>query len=134
MSEPVLIKSSDGNSVLEFTAGGFPEVIGVKLRGCGFSGAIEANLLESPMELAKFFRELADHWRGWPGKKHWESFEHDLFLDATSDSTGHIYLAVRLRGSSWGDWHLRGSVIVDAGQLESIAATMEHFGEDCRVA
>ena len=134
MSERASIKSSDDDSVLEFTAGGFPDVIQVQLRGCGFSGAIEANLLESPTELAKFFRELAEHWRGWQGKRQWESYEGDLALQATSDSTGHISLAVRLRRASWQDWHLQGSIAVESGQLESIAVAMERFAETCRVA
>ena len=44
--------------------------------------------------LADFFRDLAEHWRGWDGERTYESIEHDLRIVATHD--GHLRLKVRL--------------------------------------
>src|SRR5665213_1430324 len=73
-----------------------------------------------PVPLAGFFRDLAVHWQGWPGKKEWASLESDLAFTAISDSTGHTTLSARLRsGPSPFDWSLSVVLLLQAGQLES---------------
>jgi len=78
--------------------------------------------------LASFFSDLAAHWQGWSGKKEWGSLEGELSFTATSDSTGHTSLVVRLRSGPYPyDWTLTATLLIDAGQLEPIAKSMEGF-------
>lgn len=63
-------------------------------------------------ELVRFFRELADDWRGWPGERTYESLGHELRLAASHD--GHVRIAVQLRKSSLPDgWSASAVFSVD---------------------
>ena len=127
MSDHVVIKSADRGAVLELCAPTSAGPFRARLRGEGFDGTVEVYELAPPIELAEFFRDLADHWRGWSGDKRWGSLEDHLCFTATSDSTGHTHLVVELRSGPFYDWCLRGSLIIEAGQLEQIAAEVERF-------
>src|ERR1035437_1138464 len=99
MHSSVVIKSSHDGTSLEFS-----EFSGdhyrATLRGPDFhgTGCVYADV---PSRLAAFFRDLATHWQGWSGKKDWRSLEGELSFTATSDSTGHTSLAVRLRSGPY---------------------------------
>ena len=98
------------------------------LRGPHFHGTARVYAYEPSAIYAAFFRDLAEHWRGWSGKKEWSSLEGEFSLIATSDSTGHTSLAIRLRaGPNPFDWTLTGVLLIEAGQLEEIAKKVERF-------
>jgi hypothetical protein len=87
--------------------------------------------MPEPRYLARFFRDLASNCKGWAGKKEWASLEHELSLAATIDLTGHISLSVRLRTcASPFDWSLSAVLLIEAGQLEQIASSIEQFVHD----
>jgi hypothetical protein len=122
----VAIKSSHDGTSLEFSdyAGDYFQAA---LRGPGFQGCGRVYAYE-PSHLASFFLDLAAHWQGWSGKKEWGSLEGELSFTATSDSTGHTSLAVRLRSGPYPyDWTLTTMLLIDAGQLEPIAKSMQEF-------
>jgi hypothetical protein len=128
MGDSTIIKSAHDDTTLEFLhcdADHFK----VSLRGLDFHCTARVYSFEPrPNHLAGFFRDLAVHWRGWPGKKEWTSLEGELSLVATSDSTGHTSLAVRLRSGPYPfDWSLSVVLLIEAGQLESIASQVEEF-------
>jgi hypothetical protein len=127
VSDHVIIKSADRGAVLELFAPSSAVSFRAHLRGEGFDGTVEVYDYQPPVHLAAFFQELAQHWRGWSGEKHWESLEHQLSLTASSDSTGNIHLAVELRGGPLYDWRLRGSLVLEPGQLDAVAAEVESF-------
>jgi hypothetical protein len=122
----VVIKSSERGAVLElfdFDGDNFT----VSVRGHGFHGVCRVYAYE-PTELATYFQDLAAHWRGWSGEKAWCSLEGELSLSATSDSTGHTSLTVRLRPNAYAHrWTLSATLVVEAGQLETIAAEINSF-------
>lgn len=125
---PTIIKSAYDGITLEF----FDleaDYFKVRLSGSDFSGTARVYVYEPmPTHLANFFRDLANQWQGWPGKKEWVSLEGELSLTATSDSTGHTSLSVRLRSGPYPfDWSLSGVLLIEAGQLEGIAARIEKF-------
>jgi hypothetical protein len=126
MKQSVIIKSVHDGTTLEFFdhVGGYYKV---SLRGSDYHGAARV-YADEPVHLGVFFRDLATHWRGWQGKKEWGSLEGELALTATSDSTGHTSLSVRLRSGPYPyDWCLSTTLLLEAGQLEQIAVQMEAF-------
>lgn len=70
---------------------------------------------------AKLFREMANEWKGWNKPKTWSDLEGRVMLSATTDSTGHIKLAVELAGPDYNS-RLRVIVVYEAGQLERMAS------------
>jgi len=75
-----------------------------------------------PQRWSAFFRDLAEHWRGWSGAKEHESLEGHIHLTCTRDNAGHIDVRVRLRGDIGGsDWRVEDTIYLEAGQLERIA-------------
>ena len=127
MSNQVIIKSAEIGAALELSAPVGTGTFHARLGGAGFDGTVEVYEHEPPAQLGAFFRDLAAHWRGWPGEKRWASLEQQLILTATSDATGHTHLRVELVGGPLYDWRLRGSLVLEAGQLDSIAAKIERF-------
>ena len=127
MSDHVVIKSAQDGSVLELDRTTRSDTFRARLSGRGFEGAVEVYELGPPKHLAAFFRDLAVHWRGWPGEKHWGSLESQLSIRAKADSTGHAYLDIELRGGTVQDWRLRGSLLIEAGQLDKMASEIESF-------
>ncbi len=126
MHPSVTITSSHDGTSLEFSDydGVYFEA---SLRGPGFHGSGRV-YAEEPAHLAAFFRDLAAHWQGWSGQKQSGSLKGELEFTAISDSTGHTNLGVRLRSGPYPyDWTLATTLLIDAGQLESIAKKMEEF-------
>ena len=76
--------------------------------------------------LGKYFRDIAEHWRGWKGEKSWATLEGEFGFSATADNTGHVRLSYFLRPPYTGfQWELRGALELEAGQLDAIAAGVE---------
>jgi hypothetical protein len=127
MTDYVTIKSAQDGALLELLAPTRTGTFSAHLRGAGFEGRVEVYEHEPPVHLAAFFRDLATHWRGWSGEKQWDSLEGQLSLKATSDSMGHTHLLVRLRSGPLYDWDIRGTLLLEAGQLETVADAVERF-------
>lgn len=86
------------------------------------SAEVDAFAYDGEHGLGLLFRRLADDWRGWEGERTWSSLEGDLDLSATHDGLGHIALEVRLRSGPYAeDWLVRGTIWLDAGQLNAVA-------------
>lgn len=114
---------------ISLTLSGFhPESQGAETDSFGVSVASGAWQVEirasSDMEpdLGGFFRELADHWKGWEGERGWSTLEGEFSLSATSDRLGHIRLAFSLSQPFTGlELRLTGALELEAGMLDSIA-------------
>ncbi|MBI4049046.1 MAG: hypothetical protein HY371_19740 [Devosia nanyangense] len=98
----------------------------VRLDDGGFSGSTD--ICEGGgmrPTLAPFFEELARNWLGWPGVLEWEDIDHHLKLRAKHDGTGRVLMTVSLRPDFREfDRELRGGIVLDAGQLDAIAAEL----------
>ncbi|MFN2556429.1 MAG: DUF6228 family protein [Nitriliruptorales bacterium] len=65
--------------------------------------------------LPDFFRALAESWRGWEGKREWNSLEGQLNFDAESDRLGHVTLRASLRPSAYPHtWSAALSLSIDS--------------------
>ena len=76
---------------------------------------------------AAFWARLSDSWRGWDGRIEWESLEAQLVLGATSDRLGHVGLEVELCHGAPPVWSARSWLVLEAGQLESLATQAARF-------
>ena len=73
--------------------------------------------------VARLFAEAARDWKGWRGKKAWESLEGELRVELSTDRLGHVTMAVRVRSDPGGEdpWQLDAELGLDAGRLEGVA-------------
>jgi hypothetical protein len=69
------------------------------------------------------FAQAAQEWRGWDGRKVWQSIEGELQLALSHDRRGHVTLGIRLRSNPGGadSWQQEAEIGLDSGQLEAIA-------------
>jgi uncharacterized protein DUF6228 len=72
--------------------------------------------------LGDFVAELARSWRGWDGLRKWSSMEGELELEAVMDRTGHVHLTVALQYRLPVLWRVQLQLVVEAGQLDRLAA------------
>jgi hypothetical protein len=107
----------------------------VELSGSDINGvALVYSFEPRASSLVSFFHDLAINWRGWRGKKEWRSLEGELAVTATSDSTGHISILVRLRSGPYPfEWRLEAMMLVEAGQLGKISSSIQKFFETDQV-
>ena len=97
----------------------------LRLDGLAATTQVVSNYTSGFQDLADFFGELADNWRGWQGARRWESLEHDLTIEARHQY-GHVTLVIEVRCDrlDWGNsgWRVTGDVAIDPGeQLSSVA-------------
>ncbi len=76
---------------------------------------------------ADFFEDLATDWKGWKGAREWRALEGELNLKADSDRTGHVHLSVELRDGAPPRWQVNAALVLEAGQLDGLAATGREF-------
>lgn len=77
--------------------------------------------------IAEFFGDLATNWQGWSGTKTWQSLEGELVLEAKCDRLGHIFLLTTLR-HAFDSWTAEVQLVIEAGQLDRLAAAAKDFG------
>ena len=122
----VLIKSAQDGTTLELydrTQWDFA----VRLSGPNFHASASIYDPETK-HLRQFFVEMADNSRGWSGARQWSSMERELALSAKMDSTGHVQLSVEIHSRQHGfGWSLACVLILEAGQLDSIAESIREF-------
>jgi hypothetical protein len=80
-------------------------------------------------DLADFFEQQAQDWRGWDGIREWESLEGGLRIEARHEY-GHVQLRVTVRRllPNWGNhgWSATGDLTIDPGeQLTRIASDVQ---------
>ena len=91
-------------------------------------GSITTSVTEYGTWLSRFFRELADDWRGFDDVKSFGSLEGELIIDARHDGLGTVYCEVFLRQPWPPEWTLSAVMDFGAGaQLATIADDMERL-------
>ena len=116
------IRSSNSDAALEFfDVQGDAFRIAVIARD--HSAVREISSYTDAYGIVRLFSEAARDWRGWQGRKVWESLEGELRLEMTSDRRGHVALGVRIRSSVGGpdSWCVDTQISLDAGRLEAVA-------------
>ncbi|MGW1067959.1 DUF6228 family protein [Streptomyces aureus] len=81
-------------------------------------------------DLAPFLEGLAADYRGWDGKREWQTDDRDLTVGAVFRSGGHVGLTWTLRPwrSADGGWKASVTTWVEAGeQMSAFAGDVRHF-------
>ena len=94
-----------------------------------YSGTVRIWAYTDSHGLANLFTSMAEKWRGWTEEMKWSSIEGEFSMTCSRDKLGHITLNIELR-QEFGDlepWRLRAALVVDAGQLETIAKDARRF-------
>ncbi len=128
MENEFTIKSADSATVLRLYLRS-EDYVRVSLTSPEFSGAIDVYSHDGFNHLVSFFESLAQDWKGWDGARVWGSLEGDFEVSATNDRRGHISLSVLLH-RDFGNpepWRLVAGLVVEAGQLDKIAADARIF-------
>ncbi len=119
------IRSRDDGAALTVDALGKDHCV-VSIKAASLEASTRVWVDES-FAFAEFWRGLAAEWRGWSGKKTWESLEDEFGLSAESNRTGHIVVTVTLASSHDPNWRLEVTLALEAGQLERIASDAADF-------
>ena len=90
-----------------------------------FSGVAPASTYMNGSPAAMFC-EMANTWTGWKGQKNWSDLEGRVEFLASSDSTGHVALTIKLVGQDY-DSNLLVVLKYDAGQLDSMAKAISQL-------
>jgi len=67
-------------------------------------------------DVAGFFADLAENWRGWAGPKTWTSPEYDLAMTATHESGSHVQIEMVLQDGPVHTWSVTTTVEVEPGE------------------
>ena len=119
MTDTFEVSSRDNGSTLRLQ-GYDRDFFIAELRGLNLAAQTRVGTYMST-GLGEMFAEMANHWRGWKGKKSWESLEGELHLTAEADRSGHITLTVELRDGAPAVWTVVLFLIIEAGQLSALA-------------
>jgi len=122
------IKSTETDALLEFfdLAGDYFKV---SLRSSSHSAVREVYAYTDPEGIASLFQEAASEWRGWNGTKSWESLEGEFKIELTADKKGHITINIGINHDCGNPepWRLESCIMIEAGQLETIAKRASQF-------
>ena len=93
------------------------------ITGAPFTGGVKTTTYYvGPPSL--LFRDMADNWKGWKGEKIWEALDGEFALRATATSLGRITVVMEMVEMS-GAFRLEATLVLEAGQLESISKSVE---------
>ncbi|UCG61817.1 MAG: hypothetical protein JSV52_00580 [Candidatus Zixiibacteriota bacterium] len=79
-------------------------------------------------QLSEYFRDLADHWKGWDGSKRWQAGEGEFSIDSAMSKQGHVFvrITVNVYGSP-SDWIAMAELDIESSQLDHIARAASRF-------
>lgn len=130
--DSVFIKESE-SKYLEFFA---PEkhhtldqldYFSVRLKSQAIECVARVYAYEDGHRLASTFKEMAENWKGWIGKKEWEALEGEFVVSFSVNSTGHVTAQFILSPGLDREWEVKGAVSFGAGELELLSKRMSEF-------
>ena len=74
------------------------------------------------------FQDFAQNPQGWQGEKGWGSMDGELSFSATMDSTGHVFLSVKITSDpDKQSWNVKTTMLIESGQLAQVAKNSKQF-------
>jgi hypothetical protein len=128
MTTGFVLEAKQPASILRITWRG-EEKWRVELAGPGLRAEREVYAYAPLGDFRALFEGMARDWRGWQGERSWTSLEGELHLGCTHDGLGHIAIRVELETENRGpsDWKAVGTIRVEAGVLDALAAAARSF-------
>ena len=78
--------------------------------------------------LPAFLEQLGEDFRGWNGTRTWENQDHDLRVEATWSSRGHVELRWWITPSIYDKWSASVVVEIEAGaEMSAFAHELSSF-------
>jgi hypothetical protein len=101
----------------------------VRLSGNGLAAeALVLSLNTAGSGLPAFLAQLGEDFRGWNGTRTWENPDHDLGVEATWSSRGHVELRWWITPSIYDKWSASVVVEVEAGaEMSALASELSSF-------
>jgi hypothetical protein len=101
----------------------------VRLSGNGLAAeALVLSLDTAGSGLPAFLEQLGEDFRGWNGTRTWENQDHDLGVEATWSSRGHVDLRWWITPSIYDKWSASVVVEVEAGaEMSALARELSSF-------
>jgi len=101
----------------------------VRLSGDGLAAeALVLSLNTAGSGLPAFLEQLGEDFRGWDGARTWENQDHDLGVEATWSSRGHVDLRWWITPSIYDKWSASVVVEVEAGaEMSALASELSSF-------
>jgi hypothetical protein len=101
----------------------------VRLSGNGLAAeALVLSLDAAGSGLPAFLVQLNEDFRGWDGTRAWENQDHDLGVEATWSSRGHVDLRWWITPSIHDKWSASVAVEVEAGaEMSALARELSSF-------
>jgi hypothetical protein len=94
------------------------------------AGAMQTRVWDSGESLARYFRELAEAWRGFDEAREFDALEGQLWLRSVHDGKGTVTCTVTLRRPEPPTWTAQADLLLGAGaHLDRIASDLESFVE-----
>lgn len=91
-------------------------------------GSVTTTVYEFGTWFHRFFRQMADDWRGFEDVKSYASLEGELWIEARHDGVGTIFCEVHLRQPTPPEWELSAALDFGAGaQVGAIASELERL-------
>jgi len=122
---PLLIRSRESGLSVELIWVG-PDHYTAHIRGFGLD-ASDTVWGHAAGGLTAFFGDIAASWKGWEGTKSWAPLESTLSMSARTDRGGHVFLDVTLASGAGDSWRVFAPLVLEAGQLQRIAADAAAF-------
>jgi len=105
-----------------YEPGGRLESYTVEMEDLDFQASMQVFNAGYDLPPSALFGRLASQWTGWKGSEEWRSAEGEFAIVATCDRTGHVRFAFNfLKPAQSAYWSASAFVLVEAGQLDSIA-------------
>ena len=101
----------------------------VRLSGNGLAAeALVLSLDTAGSGLPAFLEQLGEDFRGWDGTRTWENQDHNLGVEATWSSRGHVDLRWWITPSIYDKWSASVVVEVEAGaEMSALARELSSF-------
>ena len=92
------------------------------------AGSMQARVWDDGVGLARYFRSLAEDWRGFHGQREFTALEGQLWMHSVHDGVGTVTCMVTLGRPEPPTWTLSAELLLGAGaHLERIASELEQF-------
>lgn len=127
--EFVLTSAEDGSTLRMSSPDQSWGSITVDAQGTDFKVSAPVHVDMAP-SLPAFLDELAAPPDGKRGAAVWETLEGELRIEASRDSTGHIFLVYHLRSSDIGSnrwWSFTGRMVLELGAMADICKRVHRF-------
>lgn len=82
---------------------------------------------EDGHRLASIFKEMAENWKGWNGKKEWAALEGEFAISCDITNTGKVRAQFFLTPGLDREWEVKSSVSFGAGELNVLSKRMDKF-------